>query len=74
MFFSAKHVLVFILVHITATAKTKAEAEGGISRGYGCEVGCCSCGLVEGFQREDYAQDCDLQDWNGHFGALSDGG
>ena len=45
----AKHVFVFILVHVTDTAETKAEAEGGICRGDGRLVGRCGRGLVEGF-------------------------
>ena len=55
----AKHVFVFILVHVTVTAETKAKVEGGICRGDGRGVGCCGGGVVEGFQRVDNAWDCD---------------
>jgi len=44
----AKHVLVFILVHVTANAETQAEAEGGICRGDSRVVGCCGRVLVDG--------------------------
>ena len=56
----AKQVLVFILVHVTSYDETKIEGEGGICRGDGRGVGRCSCGPIEGFQRVNYAWDCNL--------------
>ena len=56
-----KQVLVFILVHVTGSAETKAEGEGGICQGDGRGVGCCSWGLVEGFQTVNNTWDCNLE-------------
>ena len=56
----AKHAFVLILVHVTATAETKAEVEGSIFGGDSRGVGRCHRGLVEDFERVDYAWDCDL--------------
>ena len=56
----AKHVFVFISVHVIPTAETKSKGERCICRGDGRGVGCCGGGVVEGFQRVDNAWDWDL--------------